>query len=131
MNFDAEVWRTVAAVAAPTLLFLAYWFSRKHNEAVEDTNSFSTAITAMTDAYVNIDSLVQARIKPLNDRIAELEEREEKREQELAEHAAMLAEMSKQLKVVMGYVATLRRQVREAGLEPYPFPPELDGLQFD
>lgn len=135
---NAAIWGFAASAVTALGLLLMYYGSKRHNEDIEDSNALSGAITAIGEAAVgvvqassNVSTFVQSMIEPLKLQI------EANRAEMLAmevKHAGCserIDDLEQQFSVILGYVSTLRRQVRDLGGEPLPPPDPLGGFTFD
>lgn len=123
----------VSAVLAPSIAFVTWILSRKHQEDIDDTASISDAVGAITDANVNIAAVVTSLIAPMQAELKRQAEVESRQAEELEIMRLELSALQIRFTSIIRYVNILRRQVSDAGLEPHPIPDDLDlsGFNFD
>lgn len=129
-----------ATIAAPLFLFVQWLLNRKHVIEQEDTSSMAEAVTAITDANVNIAAIVQTLIKPMQEEVKRQAAEEGRLRSELnmvrAAQEAMQTEqeeLQRRFTSIIRYVNILRRQILDLDHEPAPLPEDLDlsGFNFD
>lgn len=135
---NAAAWSFAASAVTALGLLVMYFASKRHSEEVEDSNSLATSIKAIGDAAVgvvtassNVSTFVQSMIEPLKQQIET--NREEMLQME-AKHTGCsqrIDHLEAQFSVILVYVGTLRRQVRDLGAEPVDPPDPLNGFTFD
>lgn len=129
MDNDA-FWQIFISIATPAVAVFTFLMSRRHQQKVEQTDSVAGAISAVTDANVNISAIVQGLIQPMQDRQDQMRQREAELEAELeevrTEMAERFGELERRFTAAVTYIRQLHSLLGRNGLTPPAAPPELD-----
>jgi uncharacterized protein YpmS len=129
--------RTWGAIAVPLTILLTTIWNRRHQNEIEDTESQSKAMTAITDANTQLTKLMSLALEPIQEQLiaqrAQLEQHKREAEIKMDYLQSEIDVQRRQLHGFYDWVISLRRQIISNGMEPVqpPLDLDLDGFMFD
>lgn len=115
----------IVGVAGPLLAFLTYIIGRRSKQKVEETDSVSGAIEAVTDGVVSMSHVVTELMEPMRDEVARLHS-------EVADLRSLTLTLRRELTIwerkfnaAIRHIHKLRNVIEDAGLEVPDPPAEL------